>query len=395
MEKKRESYLTRPFLVMSVMNFLVYSIFYLLMMVVAPFSMDILHSEPWVAGLAAGCFLLAAMVGRLFTGRYIEEIGKRRLLLWGTIGYILVMPLYYFVDSAPFFVGLRLLHGIGLGVSSSAITTIVVNILPRSRQGEGLSAFTLSAMVAMAVGPMIGIMLYHQLGFTAILHICMGQSLLLLISLFAFSIPDLPVAPENLKKFGSGFRGLFEKSALPISFVGTLMFLAYSGLSGFMAAYARQIHMTEAGGLFFVVYSIVIIVSRPPMGRLYDRWGQRVVVPTYFAFALGLLLLSRAETSLVFLLSAVFIGFGFGNFNTLARAIAVRPLPNYKWGIASSTYLAISEVGSGLGPFLQGIFLPYLGYRNLYLSLAMVTLLAFALYVRSYGPEIMKKPGNE
>jgi MFS family permease len=384
-QPKQEPYLTRPFIVLSFINFLVYSIFYLLMTVVASYSMDVLHSQPWVAGLAAGCFLLAALMGRLLTGRYIEAWGKRRMVMVGTVFYVLMMPLYYFAHQASFLVALRLLHGIGLGISTAALTTIVVNILPRGRQGEGLSTYTLSAMLAMAVGPMIGIFLYHSYGFRAILNVCMVQCVLILISLAVSSIPDLPVDPEKLKEFGSGFSGLFEKSALPLSFVGTLMYLSYSGLTGFIAPYARNLNLTRAGGLFFVVYSVVIILSRPPMGRLYDHKGKRVIIPTYFIFAIGLFLLSAAQLEWHFLVAAVLIGFGFGNFNTLARAIIVKPLPSHKLGIATSTYLAISEIGSGFGPFLQGLFLPMLGYRRLYFSLGIIVLIAFMVYRHFYG----------
>ena len=164
-EKGRPSYMTRPFMALSALNFLLYGIFYLQMMVAAAYTMDILGGAPWLAGIAAGCFLLSAMVARLFTGRYIEQLGKKRMMVWGSLFYILVVPLYYFVTNAPFLLPCGCCTWPGAGVSTSAIATIVVNLLPPERQGEGLSFFSLSTTLAMAVGPMLGMYLYANYSF--------------------------------------------------------------------------------------------------------------------------------------------------------------------------------------------------------------------------------------
>lgn len=385
MEAKQEKYLTRPFVILCVLNFLIYCIFYLQMMVAASYTMDVLKGEPWVAGTAAGIFLLSALVARLFTGRYIEQMGKRRLMQWGTVFFLLVIPLYYFVDSAGFFIGLRLLHGLGMGVSTSAISTIVVNLLPKSRQGEGLSIYSLSAILAMGVGPMIGMFLYTRFGFVIILHLCLALGIASAVGVFTADVPDLPVDKDKLKDFGHGLAGLFEKSALPISFVSTMMFFAYSSLTSFMASYVKTIGLAQAGGFFFLVYAIFIIFSRPPMGRLFDRKGNKVILPTFISFALGMLLVSQARSSWMLLLAAAFIGFGFGNVNSLGRAIAVHGLPHHKLGIASSTYLAVSEIGTGLGPSVLGFLLPVLGFRGMYGFLAVEVLAGMALYLKKYG----------
>ena len=384
-QRKEETYLTRPFLVLSALNFLLYCIFYLQMMVAASYTMDVLKGAPWVAGTAAGIFLLSAMVARLYTGRYIEQVGKVKLMRRGTLFYLLVLPLYYFVDNAPFFIGLRLLHGIGLGIATSAIATIVVNVIPESRQGEGMSFYSLSAILAMGVGPMIGMFMYSRFGFRAILHLCLVLGVLSGIGVLTADVPDMPVAKEKLMDFGHGFASFFEKSALPISFVSMMMFFAYSSLSSYMVSYVREIQLVQAGSFFFLVYAILIVVSRPPMGRLFDKKGNKVILPAFVSFSFGMFLVSQARSSWVLLLAAAFIGFGFGNLNSLCRTIAVHGLPAHKLGLASSTCLAISELGTGFGPFILGILLPILGYRGIYAFLALEVLAGMGIYIKQYG----------
>ena len=51
------------------------------------------------------------------------------------------------------------------------------------------------------------------------------------------------------------------------------------------------------------------------MGRLLDNRGENYVMyPLLLSFAAGMALLSQAESALVLLLSAAFVGLGYGSF---------------------------------------------------------------------------------
>ena len=70
--------------------------------------------------------------------------------------------------------------------------------------------------------------------------------------------------------------------------------------------------MTEAGAWYFFVYAVCIFLSRPFMGRLLDNRGENYVMyPLLLSFAAGMALLSQAESALVLLLSAAFVGLGY------------------------------------------------------------------------------------
>lgn len=52
----------------------------------------------------------------------------------------------------------RLMHGIAYhGLSSTATGTIVANIIPASRRGEGIGYYMLSSTLATAIGPFLGL----------------------------------------------------------------------------------------------------------------------------------------------------------------------------------------------------------------------------------------------
>lgn len=83
-----------------------------------------------------------------------------------------------------------------------------------------------------------------------------------------------------------------------------------------------------AGTFFFVVYAVVITITRPGLGVLFDRKGENFVLyPCYIALAIGLWLISVAHTSWVLLLAGVFVGLGYGTFMSNGQAVCVKLVP--------------------------------------------------------------------
>lgn len=68
------------------------------------------------------------------------------------------------------------------------------------------------------------------------------------------------------------------------------------------------------------------------------KGGNSVADPALVAFALGMYLLSQAHSSVVFLIAAVLIGFGYGNFQSAIQTLAIKVTPPHRMGLATSTY---------------------------------------------------------
>src|SRR5699024_1295224 len=65
-------------------------------------------------------------------------------------------------------IAVRIVQGIGIGFASTATGTIVSQLIPQSRNGEGISYFSISIVLSAAIGPLIGIELVQTLGYTSI-----------------------------------------------------------------------------------------------------------------------------------------------------------------------------------------------------------------------------------
>ncbi|MGV7586087.1 MFS transporter, partial [Mycobacterium kansasii] len=67
------------------------------------------------------------------------------------------------------------------------------------------------------------------------------------------------------------------------------------------------------------------------------------------------------------------------------QAIAIRNSEAHRLGITTSTFFGFMDMGVGFGPFILGMFMPLLGYRNLYFASAILALLIAVIYHFVHG----------
>ncbi|MEN6568137.1 MAG: MFS transporter [Veillonellales bacterium] len=378
---------TKDFLIDAAENLIIYLVFYLLTVILVDYAMDNLQASPSEAGLAAGIFIVAGLVGRVFAGRSIAQIGLKKMLFLGLTVFFVATLLYFMVTNLWFLYGVRILHGIGFGIASTATGTIVANITPKERQGEGIGYYALSVTIATAVGPFLGMYLHQHGSFNMIVALCTILSIVNCIAACFLKVPEMKLTSDqlnNMKQFT--LNNFIEYKALPIAVIGALMGLSYSSIVSFLSSYTRQINLADTGSMFFVVYAVFILISRPLTGPLFDRKGENFVMyPAFLLFAIGLMVLSQVHQGFLLLLAGAFIGLGYGTFTPIAQAISVKVSPPHRVGLATSTFFAIFDAGMGIGPFLLGFLVPTLGFRGLYICMAIVAAVCMFLYYVLHG----------
>lgn len=204
---------------------------------------------------------------------------------------------------------------------------------------------------------------------------------------FFLKVPEAEFTKEELKQL-KGLRPdcFFESKAVPISIVSLSIGLVFSSVLGFLNTYTDEINLSEAGSVFFIVYAVSILASRPLTGKWFDQRGENFIMyPSFVLFSVGLIFLSQAHQSFFLLLAGVLIGFGYGTFLSGAQAIAVRVSPGHRKGLATSTFFSFLDGGIGIGPFLLGFFIPAAGFRTLYLAMAVSAFACGVLYFYLHG----------
>lgn len=388
MKETKDKLWTKDFLIVSFINFTVTLIFFLLMVIIAQYAVDEFNVSTSTAGLVSSIFIIGTLLGRLATGRLIGNIGSKKVLFYGLLLFMLFTVSYFIAINLPLLFVIRFLQGVALGITSTATGTIIAQILPPNRRGEGIGYYSLSSIISTAIGPFVGILLTQNFDdFRVVFLVNTILAILCFILYFIAKIPDtLKKTPQASAKSGFKLTDFIEMRALPISFIALIVGFAYSGVMSFLTFYAKELDLVTVGSYFFIVYAIVILLTRPFTGKLLDSKGANIIVyPCFVIYALGMYLFSSTTTAFTFLFAAACIGIGYGNFNSVGQAIAVKVTPHERLGLATSTYFILYDTGLGVGPFILGFFVPVIGYSNIFLSMVFVIIAACIFYYFLYG----------
>jgi len=386
---------TKDFIIVSTANFFLYFTFYLLMATVTIFATDRFHASPSAAGLASGIFVVGVLVARLFAGKSIDRIGRKKMLYAGFIA-ILIISLFYFVtNQLGVLLAVRFLNGAALGIASTATGTIVAGIIPNERRGEGTGYYALSVTLAAAVGPFVGMFLIQHASFNMVFALCLVLLALSFISALFLKMPKVVLSKADLEKMkGLKISNFFEPKVFPIAIISAFVGLGYSSILSFLTSYAKEMNLVDISSFFFIVYAVTVLVSRPFTGRWFDTKGENFVMyPSFLLFAAGLVLLNQADSGLLILLAGIFVGLGYGTFSASGQAIAVKVSPKNRIGLATSTFFIFLDAGVGVGPFLLGLLVPFAGYHGLYAIMAVVLVLCVFLYYFVHGKKAASMQG--
>jgi MFS family permease len=381
---------TKDFILLTFVNTFIALNLYLLIVSISPYAMERFHSSPSQAGLATGIFMIGILFARLFTGKWIERIGRAKTFKIGLILSLITSALYFALGSIGSLLVVRFLHGAALGIASTGASTIAADAIPKQRKGEGLAYYMLGVTLATAIGPFLAMFLSRHGSFTMIFAACCASAVLNLVIARFISIPEISLTAEQLEGTkGFNVRSFLEPKAFPIAIVCGSIFFCYSSVLSFLATYAREIQLMDAAGLFFVVYAIAVLLSRPYSGRLFDSKGENTVMyPAIVAFVAGMFVLAQANHGYVLLISAALLGVGASAVQSLSQAISIRVTEPHRIGLATSTFYVSMDITIGIGPFIFGLFVPLIGYRGIYWGGGMAALACMLLYYIVHGKRV-------
>ena len=370
---------TKEYIITTCGNFLIALNHFLLLIVMSGYTIGKFGVSESLAGLTASIFVVGAIAARLLTGRWIARVGYKKMLLGGAVGNVVFTFAYFFADSVPLLLAVRILSGVTFGIITTSAATIIADITPQERRGEGIGYYSLSQILAIATGPFLGMLLSTHGSFNTIIGACLITAIVNVAIITRMTLKKAHLPAETAGEFG--LAKYIELRVISISVITMLIYICYSSVVSFLAVYAKQISLETSAGFFFVIYAIFVLVSRPFVGKLFDRRGEHVIMyPAIVMFSIGLCLFSQSYSGGVLLSAAACIGLGLGSIQSSTQAIAVKVTPQRRMGLANSTYFMFCDVGMGIGPVLVGFLIPFTGYRGMYLCAAGIAFVCLALY---------------
>ena len=342
------------------------------------------------AGLAMTYFQIGTIVCRLFAGRLIDGFNKRVVLLLSTALFFIIMGLFNFTTSLEAIFVLRGLHGIVFALGTTVMAALAVLVLPPNRKGEGINMFAIFSNVAMVLGPAIGLYALASYGSIALyLFLTIMTGLVLVLS------NSIPLSKELAMPKPSTHKGwhisqFIEKRSLPWALMGLFIGFTYSGVLVFIPIELNSMGSGIWGSAFFAIFAVMIIISRPLVGKAYARYGSKYIIyPGLVLFILGLLALGIATTPLTIILTAPLLGLGYGAAQPAFQALAIQSAPIERAGVSTATYFLALDISVGAGSVILALLASAVGYQYLYMFTAVTMIVALALYyiwIKRYTP---------
>lgn len=329
------------------------------------------------AGLLMGCFTGAAVAVRPLTGWALDAYGRKAILVVGTALSAVTIVAHGWAVSIILLLGLRLIHGVGFGLQTTAAGTLAGDMAPRARLGEGMGFFTLAVGAPMAISPAVGMWLVGRGDYDALF---MLAGLLTAVSLFLclfipFPKRVIPAVPFSRPSLAS----LFERSSLFPAAMVFLLTVTYGPILSLLALYGVDRGLGNVG-VFFTVYAIVLTATRPVSGRLADGWGFEPTAALGLVFVgAGLLTLASARSLVVLLAAAALYGVGFGTTQPSLQAIVIHRVVSARRGAATATFLIAYDLGLAVGSVAAGFLAGVLTLGGVFAFSAALAVVAIVL----------------
>jgi MFS family permease len=336
-------------------------------------------------GVVIGSYAVTGLLLRPFAGRLADRRGRRPAVLLGSAivagaGFLYLLPF-----GVPGLIAARLLLGAGEGTVFTAGSAWIVDIAPPQRRGRVIGLYGLAVWAGLSVGPLIGELLLHASGYTAVWLFAGAAPLA--GALIALRLPD-PFRPGGHTER----QPLIAREALRPGTALALASFGYATVASFVVLHldARGV---GHGATVFGVFATMVVLTRLIGGDLPDRVGPaRVATVAAMVEAVGLATMALAHSFTVAVVGALAMGAAFSLLYPSLSLIVVGRVPETRRGAALGTFTAFFDAGIGFGAPLAGLAAVLAGYEGAFLFSAAIAVIAaatIALAISSQGRTLL------
>jgi MFS family permease len=332
-------------------------------------------------GVVIGSYAITGLMLRPFAGRLADHRGRKPTVFAGSClvalgGFMYLLPL-----GVLGLVLARLVLGAGEGAVFTGGSAWIVDLAPPGRRGRVIGLYGLAVWAGLSVGPLLGELLLHASGYTAVW--LLAGALPLLGAAIATRVPD-PFRPAP--GIESEHHPLIAREAVRPGIALALGSTGYAAIAAFVVLHLEARGVGH-GATVFGAFATMVVVTRLLGGDLPDRIGPaRVATAAAVVEAIGLSTIAFAHSLAVALAGALAMGAAFSLLYPSLSLIVVGRVSDRRRGAALGTFTAFFDAGVGLGAPLAGIASALMSYEGAFLLSAAIALASAATIALTIAP---------
>jgi len=338
----------------------------------------------------------AVMVGifALIIGPISDKIGRRRVLLIGTLSMAIALSLHGLAQTWQQLLFMRALAGVAGGLLSGSAVSYVGDYFPVERRGWATGWIMSGAATGQIVGIPLGTVMAEFFGFR-IPFLMFGLTMFATWFFVARYVPQPPVRLNRMPITVSGsIRAYVQLLKRPKILAATgSFFLMFISVGLFIVYFPTWLqHSFDVNGTYiaslFLVGGVANVILGPRAGALSDKIGRKALV------MISCLITSLVFAATTFAIVAPWIGYPFIFIVMSLVAMRVSPfqalltelVTDEKRGSLLSLNAALGQAGLGLGGAVAGVLYTIQGYASNTI-LSGITILVTGLIIWRYVPE--------
>jgi MFS transporter, DHA1 family, multidrug resistance protein len=330
---------------------------------ILPAYLESINQGGTAAGLFIAIFAGAQFLFSPIAGKWTDQYGRRKMIIYGLSGLTLSMFIFYASDSLFVLYTSRVVGGIGCALLIPAIFAYVADITTFDQRAKGNSLVSASMSLGIVVGPGIG-------GFLADFGLKFPFLISALVSLVAVIFSIVLLKESDINQAGkaaamaedeSMARKIARSVKMPyfvpliITLVMSFGLIAYESVIGLYLdnqfdSTAKEIAiMVTATGVVSVIVQLFVV------DKIVNRFGEVPVLNVFIAVAGAGFFLSLFATSYSYFFGISLIIFLSTSILRPVLNTLISKMAGNEQGFAMGMNNAYMSIGNVAGPTLAGL----------------------------------------
>ena len=326
-------------------------------------------------GLVSSAGAYVALALRIPMGALSDRMGRRRILIIGTLSFTISALLSAFATNAWILIIAKLIEGLGWSIFMPVGMALISDI---SKDVEALRRYTLSSGLGFFMGPLLSTALLSFLNLRSLFYVSLGFWMVVLtITVLAVREPESHRESRALTGDLSGvIRNRFVLAVI-LSNVGFSLANMTINTYGPMYLVEELEISQQLVALLASIRSITMVTFRFLSGKIMDRAGNKMLLMLTMlilgtsGFALGLSQ-NYYQIAILMLIS----GMGWGMIFPLNAITANQGTKATERGLANATYMSAGDLTTITTPILMTNVIDLWSIRSAFFTASIMPIIA-------------------